>query len=140
MRPPDITGFFIKLMKYLEPENRDHLINAMLNELRFPSIQTLFFSDLIVFILREIKEETIEEHIIRNMCERMIYKVIPWGLSLTFAQIMKNQSYKIKEAGFYINNPQIAGIIQNIYNSAKSEKFQNFIFLKHLLPLRSHNY
>ncbi|MCQ2816124.1 MAG: DUF3819 domain-containing protein [archaeon] len=122
-----ITNFFFVLIKNLEEENRDHLINAMLNEIRFPSIQTLFFSDFIILLLREIKIESIEEHIFRNLCERMIYKPIPWGICRTFAHIMNNQNYKLKQAKFYINNPLFAEKIQQIYESAKNDSSTNYI-------------
>jgi len=57
--------FFIKMMKNLDADNRDHLINAILNELRYPSNQTYYFSCLLLCIFLEIKNEIIEEHILR---------------------------------------------------------------------------
>ncbi|MCQ2816357.1 MAG: DUF3819 domain-containing protein [archaeon] len=126
MQPVNITNFYMLLMKNLDEENKDHLINAMLNELRFPSIQTLFFSDLIVYILREIKNEMVEEHIITNICERAVYKPIPWGLCRTFSIIMKNAAYKIKHTQYYAN-PKNAEMIEKIFESAKKEQLNNFI-------------
>jgi hypothetical protein len=65
MSNQEVLEFFIKMMKNLEPENRDHLINSILNELRYPSNQTYYFSCLLLCIFFEIKNEQIEEHILR---------------------------------------------------------------------------
>lgn len=65
MNNQEVLEFFTKMMKSLEIENRDHLINSILNELRYPSNQTYYFSCLLLCIFSEIKNEQIEEHILR---------------------------------------------------------------------------
>ena len=65
MNNQEVLEFFTKMMKSLEVENRDHLINSILNELRYPSNQTYYFSCLLLCIFSEIKNEQIEEHILR---------------------------------------------------------------------------
>ena len=65
MNNQEVLEFFTKMMKILEVENRDHLINSILNELRYPSNQTYYFSCLLLCIFCEIKNEQIEEHILR---------------------------------------------------------------------------
>lgn len=65
MNNQEVLEFFTKMMKSLELENRDHLINSILNELRYPSNQTYYFSCLLLCIFSEIKNEQIEEHILR---------------------------------------------------------------------------
>jgi CCR4-NOT transcription complex subunit 1 len=61
----EVLEFFVKMMKNLDSDNRDHLINSILNELRYPSSQTYYFSCLILILFAEIKNEQIEEHISR---------------------------------------------------------------------------
>lgn len=61
----DILYFFLEMLKQLDTENRDHLINAILNELRYPCNQTYYFSCLLLCIILEVKTEAIEEHILR---------------------------------------------------------------------------
>ena len=65
MSNQEVLEFFVKMMKNLDADNRDHLINSILNELRYPSNQTYYFSCLLLCIFFEIKNEQIEEHILR---------------------------------------------------------------------------
>jgi len=65
MSNQDVLEFFIRMIKGLESENRDHFINSILNELRYPSNQTYYFSCLLLCIFFEIKNEQIEEHILK---------------------------------------------------------------------------
>jgi CCR4-NOT transcription complex subunit 1 len=65
MSNQEILEFFVKMIKNLDADNRDHLINSILNELRYPSSQTYFFSCLILILFSEIKNGQIEEHILK---------------------------------------------------------------------------
>lgn len=65
MKNTEVLEFFIKMIRNLDNDNRDHLINSILNELRYPSNQTYYFSCLLLCIFFEIKNELIEEHILR---------------------------------------------------------------------------
>ena len=65
MNNQEVLEFFTKMMRFLEVENRDHLINSILNELRYPSNQTYYFSCLLLCIFCEVKNDQIEEHILR---------------------------------------------------------------------------
>jgi hypothetical protein len=61
----EVLEFFIKMIRNLDSDNRDHLINSILNELRYPSNQTYYYSCLLLCIFFEIKNEQIEEHILK---------------------------------------------------------------------------
>jgi hypothetical protein len=61
----EMKDLFIKMLKNLEPDNRDYLINSFLNELRYPNSQTKCFLTIINVILSDIKNEEIEEHLYR---------------------------------------------------------------------------
>ena len=110
----------------LDNDNRDHLINSMLNELRFPSNQTIFFHFLLLYLINEIKNEVIEEHIIRNIIGRLIFKPNPWGLVHFFVQIMKTNKYLIMKRPFILKN-KADELLQKITQSVKNEKLKNFI-------------
>lgn len=122
----DFSEFFIKILKMLDNDNRDHLINSMLNELRFPSNQTIFFHFLLLYLINEIKNEVIEEHIIRNIIGRLIFKPNPWGLVHFFVQIMKTNKYLIMKRPFILKN-KADELLQKITQSVKNEKLKNFI-------------
>ena len=123
----EVGEYFIKLLTLLDPENRDHLINSMLNELRFPSNQTIVFSYLMLFILSEIKNDVIEEHIIRNLIGRLIYKPIPWGVVCFFVQVMKNKKCMLLLKKPYIIKNKADELLQKLYLSVKNDKLKNFI-------------
>ena len=92
--------FFVQLMTNLEKEDRDHLINSIINELRYPSVQTIFFSNLIVYLFEKINNPTIEEHLFKNIIERLLYKPFPWGVAFTFITLMKNDKELLSEKAY----------------------------------------
>ena len=126
LKVSDFSDFFIKILKMLDNDNRDHLINSMLNELRFPSNQTIFFHYLMIYIMNEIKNEIIEEHIIRNIIGRLIFKPNPWGLVHFFVQLMKNGKYVIMKRPFILKN-KADELLQKISLSVKNDKMKNYI-------------
>ena len=124
----EIFEFFTKMIKQLVFDNRDHLINSILNELRYPSNQTIFFSCLVVFICCDIGDSNIEEHIITSILERLIFKPIPWGILVTFSQLIKNQKYKLLERPFVTKNNLDEKLILKLRNFLKNDKkTANFI-------------
>ena len=124
----EIFEFFTKMIKQLVFDNRDHLINSILNELRYPSNQTIFFSCLIVFICCDIGDSNIEEHIITNILERLIFKPVPWGVLVTFTQLIKNQKYKLLERPFVTKNNLDEKLILKLRSFLKNDKkTANFI-------------
>ena len=124
----EIFEFFTKMIKQLVFDNRDHLINSILNELRYPSNQTIFFSCLVVFICCDIGDSNIEEHIITSILERLIFKPIPWGILVTFNQLIKNQKYKLLERPFVTKNNLDEKLILKLRSFLKNDKkTANFI-------------
>ena len=63
----EIIEILIKMLKNLDIENRDYLINGILNELRYPSTQTHYFYCLLLCIYNDIKVDAIEEHIYKYL-------------------------------------------------------------------------
>ena len=95
--------FFFQMIQFMEIENREHLINSLLNELRYPSNQTLYFLLMINYILVNIHNEQIEEHIIMLLFERLLIKPIPWGIELLFQKLIKGENYNLLNANFIKN-------------------------------------
>ena len=129
----EIFEFFTKMIKLLALDNRDHLINSILNELRYPSNQTIFFSCLLVYICNDIGELNIEEHIITNILERLMFKPVPWGVLVTFSQLFRNQKYKLLERPFVTKNNLNEKLILKLRNFLKNDKkTANFIEYQNL--------
>ena len=55
------------MLKGLDIDNRDFFINGILNELRYPSLQTHYFYCLLLCIYNDIKVDAIEEHIYKYL-------------------------------------------------------------------------
>ena len=116
----EVFNFFIYLFINLDNENRDLLINAFLNELRFNSQQTYYFSSLLNYIFYEIKDDYIKEHILKNMLERLLYKPYPWGLIPTFITMTKNS--KFQNMSKYINKD----LLDRFISCCKDKSLNNF--------------
>ena len=116
----EVFNFFIYLFTNLDNENRDHLINAFLNELRFNSQQTSYFSSLLIYIFGEIKDTYIKEHILKNILERFLYKPYPWGLISTFILLTKNP--KFQSMNKYISKD----ILDKFISCCKDKSLNNF--------------
>ena len=116
----EVFNFFNYLFLNLDNENRDLLINAFLNELRFNSQQTYYFSSLLNYIFYEIKDDYIKEHILKNMLERLLYKPYPWGLIPTFIIMTKNSKFQYMSK--YINKD----ILNKFIICCKDKSLHNF--------------
>ena len=111
-RTPDIE-LFQKLME-LDDRGRYTCLNAIANQLRFPSSHTHYFSCVILYIFGETKNVGVKEQIARVLLERVIVnRPHPWGLLITFIELIKNQRY-----GFW-NQPFIrcAAEIEKLFDS-----------------------
>ena len=117
-----IFNFFKFLILNFNNENRDHLINAILNELRYPSKQTFYFSLLLKDLLTEINNEIIEENILKNLIERLFYKPHPWGLVFTFNNVVDI----IKKKNFITKN-NFFDIIEILLKNCKDDSLSNFL-------------
>ena len=96
-------NFFFDMIKFMETDNLINIINSLLNELRFPSKQTLYFILIINYILVNIKNVETEEVIISLLLERLLIKPIPWGIELLFKKLLKGDKYDLLNAP-YIKN------------------------------------
>ena len=91
------------------------------------------FSYLLVFICNDIGELNIEEHIITNILERLMFKPVPWGVLVTFSQLFRNQKYKLLERPFVTKNNLNEKLILKLRNFLKNDKkTANFIEYQNL--------
>lgn len=92
---------FQKLLNELDLEGAYITLTAIVNNLRYPNSHTLFFSKLILTVFAETKEASIKEQIIRVLIERLIVvRPHPYGLLLTFVELVRNTKYKFWELDF----------------------------------------
>jgi CCR4-NOT transcription complex subunit 1 len=69
-------------------------LNAIANQLRYPSCHTHYFSCVMLFLFGESKNVGVKEQVTRVLLERLIlHRPHPWGLLITFIELIKNQRY-----------------------------------------------
>ena len=119
-------NLFLEMLKLMEMENRSILINSMLNQLRFPSKQTLYFVLIIIYILSNIKNEEIEEMLISLLFERLLVKPIPWGIELLFKKILNNDAYNLMKTNFFKNINGGEWFINSLKQFLEDKKFVKF--------------
>lgn len=91
-RTPDIE-LFQKLME-LDDKGRYICLNSIANQLRYPSSHTHYFSCVMLYLFSETKNVAVKEQVARVLLERLIVnRPHPWGLLITFLELIKNQRY-----------------------------------------------
>ncbi|KAL4458253.1 hypothetical protein ABPG75_013118 [Micractinium tetrahymenae] len=106
------------LLRDLDTEGRYLLINALANHLRFPNAHTHYFSCAILFLFTEAGSELIQEQITRVLLERLIVnRPHPWGLLITFIELIKNPRYSFWSHAFTRVAPEIERLFESVARS-----------------------
>jgi len=80
-----------KLMDF-DDKGRYVCLNAIANQLRYPSSHTHYFSCVMLYLFSESKNVAVKEQVTRVLLERLIlHRPHPWGLLVTFIELIKNQ-------------------------------------------------
>jgi CCR4-NOT transcription complex subunit 1 len=118
---------FNLLLGETDAEARYALLNAVVNQLRFPNAHTLFYSTLLlrgVFLqcqplpgahggahapgpLPAATADVVREQLTRVLLERVIvHRPHPWGLLVTFIELIRNPGYAFWAHGFTRVSPE----------------------------------
>ncbi|CAJ0847288.1 16872_t:CDS:10 [Entrophospora sp. SA101] len=90
-----------QLVVDLDPEGRYYFLSAIANQLRYPNSHTHYFSCVLLYIFAEGKQEGIKEQVTRVLLERLIVnRPHPWGLLITFIELIKNPLYNFWSHSF----------------------------------------
>ena len=119
--PPSLE-VFTGLME-LDPEGRYMVLNAIVNQLRFPNKHTYYFSCLVLYLFASHKgNEVVQEQIARVLLERLVCnRPYPWGLLVTFIELIKNDSYNFQGASF-IRVPEIERLLESCLQHVGAKK------------------
>lgn len=99
---------FQNLAVDLDTEGRYLFLNAIANQLRYPNSHTHYFSCTLLYLFAEANTEAIQEQITRVLLERLIVnRPHPWGLLITFIELIKNPTYKFWSHEFVHCAPEI---------------------------------
>ncbi|ORZ05070.1 CCR4-Not complex component, Not1-domain-containing protein [Absidia repens] len=82
-------------------EGRYLFLSAIANQLRYPNSHTHYFSCVLLYLFAESNKEIIKEQITRVLLERLIVnRPHPWGLLITFIELIKNPGYNFWNHSF----------------------------------------
>ncbi|CAD7076764.1 unnamed protein product [Hermetia illucens] len=109
---------FQNLAVDLDNEGRYLFLNAIANQLRYPNSHTHYFSCAVLYLFVEANSEAIQEQITRVLLERLIVnRPHPWGLLITFIELIKNPVYKFWEHEFVHCAPEIEKLFESVARS-----------------------
>jgi len=114
--PPAVMEIFTFLALQLDQEGRYLLFNAIANQLRYPNNQTHYFSCVLLYLFAELGSyEIVQEQITRVLVERLIvHRPHPWGLLITFFELIQNPRYNFWARSFTRCAPEIERLFRQI--------------------------
>lgn len=97
---------------------RYHVLSALSNHLRYPNSHTHYFSCVLLYLFSETQSENIQEQITRVLLERLIVnRPHPYGLLITFIELIRNPAYKFWDRSFIQSAPEIEQMFRSISKS-----------------------
>ncbi|KAF9613129.1 hypothetical protein IFM89_005608 [Coptis chinensis] len=114
---------FQRLINDLDTEGRYLFLNAVANQLRYPNNHTHYFSFVLLYLFAEAEQESIQEQITRVLLERLIVnRPHPWGLLITFIELIKNPRYNFWARPFTHIAPEIEKLFESVSRSCGGPK------------------
>lgn len=114
---------FQNLAVDLDTEGRYLFLNAIANQLRYPNSHTHYFSCTLLYLFAEANTEAIQEQITRVLLERLIVnRPHPWGLLVTFIELIKNPTFKFWNHEFVRCAPEIEKLFESVARSCMQQK------------------
>lgn len=109
---------FQNLAVSLCTEGKYLLFNAIANQLRYPNSHTHYFSCTMLYLFLEANSEQIQEQITRILFERLVaLRPHPWGLLITFIELIRNPRYNFWKHDFVRCAPEIERLFMSVANS-----------------------
>jgi CCR4-NOT transcription complex subunit 1 len=119
---------FKQIVQRLNDETRMCFLNAIVNELRYPSKHTFDFSCTILSIYAEAGKEIVFEQISQIFLERLqTCGPYPWGLMISFRELIQNPKLEFMKKQYIRDHPN--SISKLFYGRLK--KFIDFIPVNH---------
>lgn len=114
---------FQNLAVDLDTEGRYLFLNSIANQLRYPNSHTHYFSCTLLYLFAEANTEAIQEQITRVLLERLIVnRPHPWGLLITFIELIKNPVYKFWTHEFVHCASEIEKLFESVARSCFVQK------------------
>ncbi|KAF8502451.1 Not1-domain-containing protein [Gautieria morchelliformis] len=115
------VGILSYLANHLDPEGQYHLLRAMVLHLRYPNAHTHWFSSLMLHLFADTKDERFKEILTRTLLEHvMVHRPHPWGILVTFIELVRNPKYEFWTRDFIRIAPEITLIMENVAKNIQS--------------------
>ncbi|KAJ8907855.1 hypothetical protein NDN08_007959 [Rhodosorus marinus] len=112
------TELLQHLVTDLDSEGRYYVLNAVANQLRFPNYHTHYFNRVLLYLFAEAKQDIVQEQLTRVLVERCLANFPhPWGLLLTFIELIKNPRFNFWNHSFVRCAPEIERLFKNVAKS-----------------------
>ncbi|KAJ9513070.1 hypothetical protein QJQ45_029442, partial [Haematococcus lacustris] len=109
---------FSRLVSEPDSELRHCVLNAVANQLRYPNAHTHYFSCVLLNLFAEVKVDQVKEQVTRTLLERLIVnRPHPWGLLITFLELIKNPRYAFWTYEFTRCAPEIERLFKSVASS-----------------------
>jgi len=106
---------FVYLAHNFDYEGRYLFLSAIANHLRYPNTHTHYFSCVLLYLFAETHDEVVREQITRVLLERLIvHRPHPWGLLVTFIELIKNRRYEFWNHSFVKCAPEVEKLFQSV--------------------------
>jgi len=106
---------FMYLAHNFDYEGRYLFLGAIANHLRYPNTHTHYFSCVLLYLFADTSDEVVREQITRVLLERLIvHRPHPWGLLITFIELIKNQRYEFWDHSFVRCAPEVEKLFQSV--------------------------
>ena len=90
----------------------------MANQLRYPNSHTHYFSCVLLCLFADAESEAVQEQITRVLLERLIvHRPHPWGLLITFIELIKNPRYAFWRRSFTHAAPELERVFESVARS-----------------------
>ncbi|KTW28870.1 hypothetical protein T552_01499 [Pneumocystis carinii B80] len=110
---------FVKLHNSLDFEGRYYFLEAITNQLRYPNSHTYYFSSVLLSLFENSTDESniMKEQITRILLERFICnRPHPWGLLITFIELLKNSYYNFWSLPFIKSIPEFECLFNSLFS------------------------
>jgi CCR4-NOT transcription complex subunit 1 len=113
-----VMEIFTSLLAAFNAEGRYCLLNAIANQLRYPNNHTHYFSCVLLFLFAEAPSDLVKEQVTRVLLERLIvHRPHPWGLLITFIELIKNPRYNFWAHQFTHCAPEVEKVFESVARS-----------------------
>ncbi|KAI9223809.1 CCR4-Not complex component, Not1-domain-containing protein [Blastocladiella britannica] len=138
--------FLRDLIAELDSEGRYYVLSAVANHLRYPNAHTRYFSELVLYLFQQRSSvrgptlangtpepaslatgaaghaDSLPEQVTRVLLERLVAsRPHPWGLLVTFIELIKNDKYAFWGFGFTRCAPEMERLFESVSRSVNHQ-------------------